>query len=227
VILLHGLADNRMGMSGYAQLLLAEGFTVLLPDARAHRASGGQFATYGLLERHDIHQWFDFVAGHDHPRCIFGLGESMGAAELLQSLAVEPRFCAVAAESSFASFREIAYDRMGHPFHLGPWFGRTLLRPVVEFAFLYVRWKYGFDMRKVSRRDRLPAAGVPVLLIHGQSDSNIPLRHSRLIHARDPHAVLWEVPHADHCRAMSAAPPEFKQRLLAWFRFNRETRTGN
>ncbi len=141
VILLHGLSDNRVGTTGYAQLLLANGFAVLLPDARAHGASGGQLATYGLLERNDIHQWFDFVAARDHPHCIFGLGESMGAAELLQSLAVEPRFCAVAAESSFSSFREIAFGRMGQPFHLGPWLGDTILRPVVEFAFLYVRWK--------------------------------------------------------------------------------------
>jgi len=41
VILLHGLADNRVGMTGYARLMLAHGFNVLLPDARAHGASGG------------------------------------------------------------------------------------------------------------------------------------------------------------------------------------------
>ena len=164
VILLHGLADNRIGMTGYAQLLLAHGFTVLLPDARAHGTSGGQLATYGLLERNDIHQWFDFLAAQDHPHCIFGFGESMGAAELLQSLTVEPRFCAVAAESSFSSFREIAYDRMGQPFHLGPWFGRTLFRPVVEFAFLYVRWKYRLDMQQVSPEDSVAgtqSSGLP------------------------------------------------------------------
>jgi uncharacterized protein len=217
VILLHGLADNRVGMTGYAQLLLANGFTVLLPDARAHGASGGQLATYGLLERNDIHQWFDFLAAQDHPRCIFGFGESMGAAELLQSLSVEPRFCAVAAESSFSSFREIAYDRMGQPFHLGPWFGRTIFRPLVELAFFYTRWKYGLDMQQVSPEDSVAATRVPVFLIHGQIDSNIPLRHSRRIQARNRNVVLWEVPNADHCGAISIAPQEFNQRLLTWF----------
>ena len=217
VILLHGLGDNRIGMTGYAQLLLAHGFTVLLPDARAHGTSGGQLATYGLLERNDIHQWFGFLAAQDHPYCIFGLGESMGAAELLQSLAVEPRFCAVAAESSFSSFRQIAYDRMGQPFHLGPWFGRTLLRPVVEFAFLYVRLKYRLDMQQVSPEDSVVATQVPVFLIHGQIDDNIPLRHSRRIQARNPNIVLWQVPNADHCGAISASPYEFEQRLLTWF----------
>jgi pimeloyl-ACP methyl ester carboxylesterase len=225
VIFLHGLADNRVGMTGYAQLLLANGFTVLLPDARAHGASGGPLATYGLLERNDIHQWFDFLAAKDHPNCIFGFAESMGAAELLQSLSVEPRFCAVAAESSFSTFREIAYDRMGQPFHLGPWFGRTIFRPVVEFAFLYARWKYGLDMQQVSPEDSVAATRVPVFLIHGQIDSNIPLRHSRRIQVRNPNAVLWEVPNANHCGAISTAPQEFNQRLLTWF--SAQPRTKN
>jgi pimeloyl-ACP methyl ester carboxylesterase len=217
VILLHGLGDNRLGMIGYAQLLLAHGFTVLLPDARAHGTSGGDLATYGLPERNDIHQWFDFLSTQAHPHCIFGFAESMGAAELLQSLAVEPQFCAVVAESSFSSFREIAYDRMGQPFHLGPWFGRTVFRPVIEFAFLYVHWRYHLDMQEVSPEDSVAATRVPVFLIHGQIDSNIPIRHSREIHANNPNTVLWEVPNADHCGAISASPQEFEQSLLAWF----------
>jgi uncharacterized protein len=217
VILLHGLSDNRIGMTGYAQFFLAHGFDVLLPDARAHGASEGALATYGLLERNDVRQWFDFLSTQYHPHCIFGFAESMGAAELLQSLAVEPGFCAVAAESSFATFHEIAYDRMGQPFHVGPWFGRTFFRPVVEFAFLYVRWKYHLDMDKVSPENAVAATSVPVLLIHGQIDSNIPIRHSRQIHDSNYHAVLWEVPHADHCGSISAAPQEFEQRLLKWF----------
>lgn len=217
VIVLHGLGDNRVGMRGYAQLLLAHGFTVLMPDARAHGASGGELATYGLREREDIHQWFSFLNAHDHPRCIFGFGESMGAAQLLQSLGTGLNFCAVVVESPFASFREIAYDRMGQPFHAGPWVGRTLLRPVVEIGLLRAWWKYKLDMGQVSPEDAVVASAVPVLLIHGQVDGNIPVRHSRLIHARNQKTELWEVPGADHCGAISTAPGEFEERLLGWF----------
>jgi len=216
VLLLHGLSDNRLGMTGYAQLLLARGFTVLMPDARAHGVSGGMLATYGLLERNDIQQWVDFLSAQNHPRCIFGFGESMGAAQLLQSLDAPSRFCAVVAESSFASFREIAYDRMGQPFHLGPWVGRTIFRPLVEVAFLRARWKYGRDMESISPEDSIAATTTPVLLIHGQIDSNIPVRHSRLIHAHNLHTQLWEVWGADHCGAISTAPAEFQQRVLSF-----------
>jgi uncharacterized protein len=218
VLLLHGLGDNRIGMTGYAQLLVSHGFTVLLPDARAHGVSGGTLATYGLLERADIHQWFDFLDAHDHPRCIFALGESMGAAQLLQSLDTHPHFCAVVAESPFASFREIAYDRMGQPFHLGPWVGRTILRPLVEVAFLRALWKYHLNMQEISPEDSAATTTTAVLLIHGQIDSNIPVRHSQIIHARNPSTQLWQVPNADHCGALSTAPEEFERRILEWFR---------
>jgi len=217
VLLLHGLGDNRIGMTGYAQLLLAHGFTVLLPDARAHGVSGGTLATYGLLERNDIHQWLDFLEARNHPRCIFALGESMGAAQLLQSLDTHPHVCAIVAESPFATFREIAYDRMGQPFHLGPWVGRTFLRPLVEVAFLRARWKYHLNMGNISPEDSVAATKIPVFLIHGQIDSNIPVRHSQIIHARNPSTQLWEVPNADHCGALSTAPQEFERRTLSWF----------
>ena len=217
VILLHGLGDNRIGMTGYAELLLSRGFIVLLPDARAHGASGGDLATFGLLESDDIHRWIDWLEQNGHPECIFGLGESMGAALLLQSLQSETRFCAVAAESPFASFREIGYDRVGQFFHTGPWLGRTALRPILEFAFVYTRWKYKLDFERVSPENAVAATTVPVFLIHGQSDRNIPIRHSRLIAARNSAVILWEVPHAGHCGAVGASPDEFDEKLIRWF----------
>ncbi len=224
-LVLHGLGDNRVGMSGYAQLLLAHGYAVLMPDARGHGDSGGDLATYGFLERNDVHQWVDYLQAETHPHCIYGLGESMGAAQLLQSLEVEKRFCAVVAESSFSTFREIAYDRMGQPFGLGPWVGRIALRPLVEIAFLRVRWKYGLDMSSISPLEAVAKSRTPVLLIHGQADGNIPVRHGRAIHQEDPRTVLWEVPGADHCGAIALAPEEFERRTSAWFAANRKAST--
>jgi len=106
---------------------------------------------------------------------------------------------------------------MGQPFHLGPWVGRVPLRPLVEIAFLRARWKYGLDMRRVSPEDTVARSHIPVLLIHGQIDGNIPVRHSRAIHGAAPQTVLWDVPGADHCGAIAAAPREFESRVLGWF----------
>ncbi len=218
VIVLHGLGDNRLGMMGYAELLLAHGFNVLMPDARAHGESGGTLATYGLLERNDIREWYEWLAASENPACIFGLGESMGAAQLLQALEPESQFCAVIAESSFSSFREIAYDRAGQFFHTGPWLGRTLLRPLLEWAFWYARLRYGLRLEDVSPESAVAATHIPVLLIHGLDDTNIPIRHSRLIQRRNSDVRLWEVAGAGHCGAISTSPRVFEQRVLGWFK---------
>jgi len=226
VILLHGLSDNRAGMLGYADLLLAHQFAVLLPDARGHGSSGGALATYGLLERNDIRQWFNWLTANQHPDCIDGFGESMGAAQLLQSLTVEQDFCAVAAESPFSSFHEIGYDRAGQFFHTGPWLGRTLLRPALAFAFYYGEKKYGLDLGQVSPETAVASTQTPVFLIHGRIDGNIPVRHSERIAAGNPRVLLWEVPDADHCGAISTAPEEFRSRLLDWFQGRSEVLAG-
>ena len=217
VVLLHGLGDNRMGMIGYAEMLLSHGFEVLMPDARAHGVSGGELATFGLLESADIKRWVNWLYANTHASCVFGVGESMGAAQLLQAAGSTSRFCAVVAESPFFSFREMAYDRMGQFFHVGPWLGRTVLRPVVEIAFWHARHKYGMDFEQVSPDRALAQSRIPVLLVHGQVDSNIPVRHSRRIAADNPRVKLWEVAGADHCGAIAVAPSEFAQRVVSWF----------
>lgn len=218
VILLHGVGDNREGMGGFAELFLSKGFAILRPDSRAQGESGGKFPTYGVEETDDVRRWFEWLTAQQHPRCIFGMGESMGAAILLQSLKEESRFCAVVAESSFASFRQIAYVRVGQVAGAGPWLGKIALRPAVELAFLYGRITRGVSLTDASPEDAVVGGRVPILLIHGLSDNNIPFHQSEWIHSHNPADIaLWEVPGAGHCGAVGAAPQQFDSRVIAWF----------
>lgn len=219
VILLHGLSDSRIGMIAYAEFLLQHRFTILMPDARAHGSSGGPIATYGLLERSDIRNWFDWLDRTVHPACIDGFGESMEAAQILQAVAVEPRFCAIAAESSFSTLRAVGYDRVGQFFRTGSWLGRTLFRPAISVAFWWGREKYHLDLRQASPEAAIATSTVPVLLIHGTADDNIPYRHAKLIFAHAPQVKLWTVPGAGHCGAINIAP-DFRDRLILWFSQN-------
>jgi len=50
----------------------------------------------------------------------------MGAAILLQAIADDHKMCAAAAESTFATFREISNVRVGQFAHTGPWLERLL-----------------------------------------------------------------------------------------------------
>ncbi len=217
VILLHGQSANREVMLGTADLLLRNGYSVLLPDARDHGASGGPMATYGVLESGDLRLWVDWIGKSYAPHCVFGLGDSMGAAELLNALPKIPEFCAVVAEGSFSSFREAAYDRMGQGFGTGAWLGRTLLRPAIDEGMLYARLRYGVDLWQASPERAVASSHVPVLLIHGLADTNLPPRHSERIKATDPDVVLWEPPNAGHCGASGAEPAEYEHRVVGWF----------
>jgi dipeptidyl aminopeptidase/acylaminoacyl peptidase len=218
VLLLHGITDNREGMAGFGRLFLDHGYAVLLPDARRHGESGGELATYGIKESGDVHAWVSWVYAHDQPKCVYGLGESYGAALLLQSLAIEPRFCAVVAESSFSTAREMSYERVSGPLHLRPWFGRSVGYPIIEFAVLYARWRYSIDLLKPSPLDAVMHSAVPVLLIHGLKDHSISPHHSQRIAAAAPaHVQIWLVPQAGHTMAWSAAHQEFENRVLDWF----------
>jgi len=205
------------GWMGFAELFLAHGYAVLVPDSRAHGASGGNFPTYGQKEAVDVHQWFDWLVSHEHPHCTLGMGESMGGAILLQSVKTTP-FCAVVAESPFSSFREVAFVRAGQIFHAGSWIGRFALRPAVELAFLYGRATRGVDLANASPEQAVVGTRVPILLIHGLADDNIPVRQSEAIRAHNPADIsLWEVPAAGHCGAINVAPTEFSRRVLDWF----------
>ena len=87
VLLFHGVSDNRTGVTGHAELLLRNGYGVVMMDARAHGASDGAMATYGWLERHDVRAIVEALLASEKVHCLFFLGESMGASIALQAAA--------------------------------------------------------------------------------------------------------------------------------------------
>ena len=216
VLLLHGVADNREGVSGYARMFLDQGYRVLLPDSRAHGISGGDIATYGLKEADDIHRWVDWLEAGE-TNCVYGFGESMGAALLLQSLAHESRFCAVVVESAFSRFDEVAPERAARYTRMPFWFGRTVERPIIAVAMAYTRWKYGLDFRQANPADAVAHTTVPVLLITGSRDLDILPHHSEALARADDNAQLWIVEGAAHGGASSANPQLFESRVLQFF----------
>jgi uncharacterized protein len=218
VLLLHGVGDSRTGMLGHARYLLAAGYTVLLPDSRGHGISGGDLISYGLSESKDVRTWTQWLSQHEHPAALFGLGESMGAAVLLQSLAHRPGFRAIVAECTFSDFTHIAEDRAGQILRVEP---TWMLLPLVDSGFLYARLRYGLALSEASPIEALRGSDTPVLLIHGAEDHNISPEHSRMVAAARPlHTRLWEVPGAEHVGASVTDPAGFTRAVLGWFAEN-------
>lgn len=216
VLLLHGRSHNRSGMLGQAEFLLTAGYGVVMMDARAHGESGGAMATYGYLERYDSRAIVDELEASDKPRHIFALGESMGAAVVLQSAAVEPRIEAVVAEGAFRNLREVTYDYAG--LQESAFLGKTIFRPAAMVADFEAEREGGFRFADVSPEQSVAARPFRILLIYGLNDRKIPLRHPEAIfQAAVGPKELWLVPGAGHTKAMTTAPAEFRRRVLAFF----------
>ena len=216
VILLHGMADNREGVSGYARMFLHRGYAVLLPDSRGHGESGGM-ATYGVAERDDVRRRAEWLGPHV-TKCEYLFGESMGAAIALQASQVIPDLCAVASEAPFSSFREIGLDRISQTTHLSERFIHTAGLPALEFGLLYASMRYGVNLWEADPSKAIRTSHTPTLLIGDSEDSNIPVRHSFVLEREGKsHTTLWLVRGAQHTGAVGVDPPEFEHRVVGWF----------
>jgi len=216
VIVLHGIADSRASSVRFAPMFLAHGYEVLLPDSRAHGASGGKLVTYGLLEKYDVLAWTHWMKREGCDR-IYGLGESLGASILIQAAAIEPAFAAIVAECPFADLREIAEYRIRRVLRMPAFIGFPLAKLAVSSGTFYARVADGFDFRSVSPVNSIGHTTTPILLIHGQDDFRTPPSHSQELAAANPSDPLWLVPKGGHTRASIAEPDEFRRRVLGWF----------
>ncbi|MEP6962870.1 MAG: alpha/beta fold hydrolase [Acidobacteriota bacterium] len=173
VLILHGVADSRASSAGFAPLFLESGYAVLAPDSRAHGESGGSLVTYGLLEKHDVILWTEWMRSKGCSK-LYGLGESLGGSILIQAAAVKPAFTALIAESAFADLRQVAKHRAAR---MAPWLG-VLAQPaaavVVGSGRVVARVEYGVDLGAVAPVRDIAALKIPMLLIHGLDDDQTP-----------------------------------------------------
>lgn len=216
VLLFHGVADNRTGALGAAELLLRHAFNIVMMDSRAHGLSGGDMATYGWKKRYDTVAIVDALYATENVRHLFALGVSMGAAIALQSAAVEPRIEAVVAEDPFRDLREVSYDYAG--LRTWPLLGKTFFRPAAIMAMYSISKEGGFSVDEVSPEKAVAERPFPVLLICGPRDTTIPCRHSERIYkaARGPRE-LWNVQGAGHASALGQDPAEYENRVVSFF----------
>ena len=216
VLVFHGVADNRMGVIGQAEMLLGAGYGVVMMDARAHGESGGAMATYGWLEREDTRAVVDALVASEHPVHLLALGESMGAGIALQSAGVDPRIEAVVAEAPFASLREASFDYAGLQEY--PLLGKTIFAPGAWTMLHRGGRLAGFSAAGVSPEKAVAQRAFPVLLICDTADTTLPCRHAKRIYAAaSGPKSLWVVPGAFHTGAIGFFPGEFRRRVLQFY----------
>lgn len=217
VVVLHGIKESRRIGARFAPMFLSQGYSVLVPDSRAHGESGGEFVTYGLLEKYDVAGWAHWMAANGC-RKNYALGESLGASILIQASALEPVFAAVVAESPYADLREVADYRLRRLFRLPTFVSAPVSQIIIGSGIIYARAVDGLDLRQASPVASVAHNATPILLIHGLADIKTPPSQSKELAAANPRDPLWLVPNASHTGAAIADPEEFRRQVLAWFR---------
>ncbi len=216
VLVLHGATTSRASGLGMARKLVEAGYSVLMPDSRAHGESGGSIVTFGQRERTDVLRWAAWARGQSCDK-LFGLGVSMGGVALIEAAAEQPAFRSIVAECPYSDLRTIAEERVVQRLPVHRRVGRLIARLLVPAASVYARWVYGLDVDSPAARESAARLNTPLLLIHGLEDTKIPPAHSRAIAAADRRARLWLVPGAAHVSASIVQPAEFSRQVLNWF----------
>lgn len=175
IVLVHGMGGSRDEMAGIARDLHAEGYDVLLFDLRGHGASDESRLYMGSRERKDLRAVLDWAnrQGYSSDR-VGWLGWSMGASTLLMEGAQNSKIKAVVLDSPFGNLPELLDRQLTQHSHLPKWFNPGILTAA--------RLAYGVRTDNlVPIRSALEWGSRPMLLIHGQNDSIVPVHQSRKI----------------------------------------------
>ena len=120
-------------------------------------------------------------------------------------------------DSPFADLPSLILGRIGARLHLPPVLHRAVAGPVVWAGMAYARLRRGVALRDASPIARFAGTRVPVLIIHGTADREIPDADARALAAANPRfATLWLVPGAAHTQAWGAAPRTYPARVLSF-----------
>jgi dipeptidyl aminopeptidase/acylaminoacyl peptidase len=210
----HGYPFDKANILRHA-LFLHSRFNLLLFDFRYFGESDGAYTTAGLLETRDVQAAVEYVKGRKDvdPTRIGAMGFSLSASSFI--LARHPDVKAIVADSPYASLEKVVERQFF--FFPGPtkW-------PLVALTKVYARLLLGIKLSDAVPADAVGELQIPLLLIHGDADSQIPVEHSHEIQAKaDPATTeLWIVPGADHGFAHALAGYQYEIRVREFFERN-------
>lgn len=218
IILCHGLGTNRSDPLIFAKMLYDAGdWNLLLFDFGGHGESERKVTSFGYLEQRDLAGAVQYLDGRqdlrNHHYGAFGI--SMGGAVAILEGARNPRLEAIAVDSCYVTLSEAMVRYMRLLYHL----------PEQPFGWISsLAWQARFltPIRTVSPLDRIAQISPrPVLLFHGEADERIPVSDAlRLYERAGQPKEIWAVPNAGHLGSYSAAPEEYQEKLLDFFRRN-------
>lgn len=186
-VLMHGWGGNGSQLMPAARVLHAQGWSVLLPDARSHGLSDTD--TFSSLPRfaEDLDAALNWLLAHEagSKQRLVVLGHSLGAAAAILCASRRTDVSAVVSVSAFAH-PEHVMRRWLAEYHIPFW-------PLGWLVNRYIEHVIGHRFDDIAPVSRIGLMGCPVLLVHGTRDDIVPLDCA--LHLRDAgtSATLLEV----------------------------------
>jgi alpha-beta hydrolase superfamily lysophospholipase len=195
VIFVHGLENNRAQPHHLelAKHFGSEGISSLLFDLRAQGKSAGSFVSAGFFEQRDVVSAVRQIPSHE---CRIILGSSAGAAAaILAAKQLTTEANGLIIDSSYANINDLLVGEISKSIAWNP----SVARIFIPGAALMTNIMYGMDLSQLNLVNIISKIPYPVLIIHGQADSRIPVSQAyQLYRAAPASSKLLIVPKADH-----------------------------
>lgn len=199
----HGNAENISTHIANVAWLAPAGYEVLLVDYRGYGASQGKPEFPEVFA--DLRAGLDWCLARAHALGVpaFALGQSLGAAMLLEVASTAPyreRLSGVVADSGFSGYRRIARDALSHSWLLAP----------LQYPLSWLVMK---DYEPAAAAHRM--APLPLLVMHSRDDRVVPYPHGERNYAAAQSPACFLTTRGDHNAAFRQQ--ENRDALLAFF----------
>jgi dipeptidyl aminopeptidase/acylaminoacyl peptidase len=213
LVVLHGIHGNRANDLEFVGQLVQRGYSVLIPDLRAHGDSDGEVSTLGYREVRDVRAATDYLKGRPDvdPERIGIYGPSMGAAVAIMAAAEIPELKVVVADSSFASVEWLVGNQFEKLEQVPGWIAPL----VVTMGSLQM----GVDARRIAPIEQVARISPrPLMIIHGEADETFLVQNATLLAeaAQEPKEV-WIDPGVTHARLWASDPQAYVDRVAGFF----------
>ncbi len=190
VLLAHGLQDSKWTLLRLIPWLHEAGYNVMAFDFRGHGDSDKRPTTVGREEVLDVQAALDWLEAEGACDKVAALGQSLGAAALVNTAAIDNRLDALILDSLFAEWKNVDYAK---GYRLPPqWLVPGVPNPI-----------------EVIRR-----VHVPVFIIHGTADILVGVDHAeRLYQAANEPKFLW-INDSGHAWSAWTYPDLYQQKVL-------------
>jgi pimeloyl-ACP methyl ester carboxylesterase len=212
IVLVHGMWSSWLEMASLGRDLHQRGYDVLLFDLRGHGQSDPSRLTLGSRERADIRTVMAWAveAGFTNDR-VGWLGYSMGASTLLLEAAQNHAIQAMVIDSPYGNLPELLKTQLSKHSHLPSFFNPGILTAA--------RLIYGVKTDElVPIRAARSWGQRPLLLIHGESDSIVPVSQAyELARAAGTSCMTVTLPGVEHVKAYDADPQGYVSAIGGFF----------